>query len=258
MSESRAHWKETLEKHFKNCNLDLLVLNERSEARNAVNRTIRGNTDFMIDVGRTKKGEKFVIFVDDHDRLKILSTRPETRHLVLGYKNNEGFIDRLLCGHDERQFFVASLPSAANVTTVEQAIDSLKSQPVEVAQKKGEKVRRQGEWYFVPDETFSPDEKLIRKDEPLVRRVHGRVAGKPHMAQFAVRHGVREVNVKTQHQIGKRLFTNKRRFSEVTSLYVKGRITHPDHKTLVLKTWHRVYMNREFEGSWNAGVAFLD
>ena len=28
-------------------------------------------------------------------------------------------------------------------------------------------------------------------------------------------------------------------------VYVKGAITHPDHATLVLRGWHRVYLNGE-------------
>ena len=28
--------------------------------------------------------------------------------------------------------------------------------------------------------------------------------------------------------------------------YVRGRISHPDHKTIVLDDWHRVYLNSEF------------
>jgi hypothetical protein len=29
------------------------------------------------------------------------------------------------------------------------------------------------------------------------------------------------------------------------ALYVKGRITHPDHATVVLSDWHRVMINTE-------------
>ena len=46
-----------------------------------------------------------------------------------------------------------------------------------------------------------------------------------------------------------------RRNSEV---YVKGRIRHPDHQTLVLPDWHRVVMNTENQSRAMQHVAFLD
>jgi len=38
-------------------------------------------------------------------------------------------------------------------------------------------------------------------------------------------------------------------------VYAKGRVRHPDHKTIVLPFWHRVLPNREVS---SVNVAFLD
>ncbi len=38
-------------------------------------------------------------------------------------------------------------------------------------------------------------------------------------------------------------------------LYVRGRIRHPDHKTIILRDWHRVAVNGEIRGR---NVVFLD
>ena len=37
-------------------------------------------------------------------------------------------------------------------------------------------------------------------------------------------------------------------------VYARGKVSHPDHKTIVLPFWHRVLMN----GEHRRGVVFLD
>ena len=257
------HWKKVLEKHFSRCNLEIDIRNDRGEAENLWGRRIRNfgrgaDPSFAFDILRNQKGEKFILFVDNHERIKILSYRPETRHVVLAVESSPGILDRLLCGHDEREYFIANLPSDAQITTVEQAIESLKRVPVTHAERRGEKVLRQGEWDFIPaPEDFSEEGKVISQNEPLVRRVSGRAHGTPHIAQEAIREGRRTVEVGTGRfdKEGNELM---RVMTEVDNLYVRGTIRHPDHKTLKLQGWHHVVMNREFEGRWNAGVTFLD
>ncbi len=41
-------------------------------------------------------------------------------------------------------------------------------------------------------------------------------------------------------------------------VYVRGRIRHPDHKTIELHGWHRVVMNTESQAKAMRNVAFLD
>jgi hypothetical protein len=41
-------------------------------------------------------------------------------------------------------------------------------------------------------------------------------------------------------------------------VYVRGRIRHADHKTVVLHGWHRVLMNTEGQSKAMRNVAFLD
>ncbi len=40
--------------------------------------------------------------------------------------------------------------------------------------------------------------------------------------------------------------------------YVKGRIRHPDHRTVVLSDWHWVAMNTESQAPSMRNVVFLD
>jgi hypothetical protein len=42
------------------------------------------------------------------------------------------------------------------------------------------------------------------------------------------------------------------------TVYVRGRVWHPDHKTIVLHEWHRVMMNTEREAPGARHVVFLD
>lgn len=48
---------------------------------------------------------------------------------------------------------------------------------------------------------------------------------------------------------------NWRHMKRNASVYVLGRITHADHATLTLDSWHRVLMNTERRSE---AVAFLD
>ena len=41
-------------------------------------------------------------------------------------------------------------------------------------------------------------------------------------------------------------------------VYVRGRVWHPDHKTVVLDVWHRVVMNTEAQAPGRERVVFLD
>jgi hypothetical protein len=42
------------------------------------------------------------------------------------------------------------------------------------------------------------------------------------------------------------------------SVFVRGRVSHPDHKTIVLRDWHQVFMNSEHQSTAMRYVAFID
>jgi hypothetical protein len=42
------------------------------------------------------------------------------------------------------------------------------------------------------------------------------------------------------------------------SEYVKGAVSHVDHKTIVLQVWHRVMMNTEGQSQAMRHIVFLD
>jgi hypothetical protein len=109
---------------------------------------------------------------------------------------------------------------------------------------------------------------LVLRDEPLSR---GR-GSKPHWAEFCVREGGEFVYVCFRYPDGVREAEYQRilrtepyarnlnwvsRFRNPT-VYVRGRIRHSDHKTIVLNDWHRVLMNTENQATAMRHVAFLD
>ncbi len=111
------------------------------------------------------------------------------------------------------------------------------------------------------------DERVILKHEPISRG-----GGKPHVCEEVVRQGGLLVYISSQHPNGltemQRVRLTSRR-PELRHLhwvaqrrnptvFVRGRVRHPDHKTIVLNGWHQVLMNTETESIAMRHVAFID
>lgn len=147
----------------------------------------------------------------------------------------------MLVGHDERDLFMCQLPQA--VTTVRRAHEVLKPRELEVLVRKGGDYERQGEWFFIP--ISDAELEMIEDDRKLgVLIIHTYIGigslfgrgGKPHVAQEIVFY---------DHGVGRRV-------------YVRGAVTHPDHRARKFRQWHRVLPNTEmnntrpsfFGGTW--------
>lgn len=258
-------WVRTLESKFEKIGARILI--RKSES-------VRGVDEFRIDVRRDRFGEFFDLNIaqgKDYD-FQVLGIDPADKHLLLLAKHAR---ERFLCGHDERHWFVAGIPGT--VTSVTAAKEALKPSVVRQAQakagvkKKNKHKRknkgyiRQGEWFFMPQPDLKVDPKKILRNEPMVR---GNM-GKPHMAEELYRIGGETVYVSITHRNGitekeyKALLKSdplakKRQWQTMRrnpTAYVRGKIRHPDHKTVVLKTWHLVVPNREY---FTESQAFLD
>lgn len=234
-----------------------------------------------LDVQADPKGEFFEITqpTGADAEVDVLDVQPSDRHLLLLVRE-AGEKHKFLCGHDERHWFVAAIPESAPVGTVRQAKEALKPAEVQVAQaRKGLKIKarsrrknaayvRQGEWFFIPACNLIVDEKLILKNEP---RTRGN-GGKPHWADFCYRRGGQTVFVCSRHPNGviqaqyERIIASNpaanqwgwRTMQRNAEVFVRGRIRHADHKTIVLHGWHRVLMNTETQAQAMRHVAFLD
>ncbi len=233
-----------------------------------------------LDIGSDRRGEFFDVRLDtEQATVEVVDVRPLDRHLLLMSRDlATGEKEKFLCGHDERHWFVAAIPpgSASNVAS---AMDAL--MPAEVAreldrrhvrrqrrhQRRNAAFVRQGEWFFVPAEGITVAEHLALRNEPLRRG-----SGKPHVVDYLVRMGGETVYVSSRRPSG--LTEAKYRtllrqnpdaqrwrwqvMRREATVYAKGRVRHPDHRTVVLADWHRVLMNREANAPAMRNVAFLD
>src|SRR5688572_14108073 len=171
-------YAEQLIKSFHNIGAELRVeLGER-----------RG--DFVFDIERHRNGERFLLRIPERlaefIEFYAVDIRPKHRHLLLVSRQRLALSDpekrKFLCGHDERHWFVASVPRAESVSSVEQAMEALKPAAAVVSQRRNRvdaKRRnarrnagfvRQGEWFFIP----RPDLSLVRAEmilhaEPIRR-----------------------------------------------------------------------------------------
>jgi hypothetical protein len=238
-----------------------------------------------IDVRNSKGREVFEIVINQSIKdcldLQVPQVLPEDRHLVLVARelNPEGQVlnrHHFLCGHDERHWFVAGVPRVSTVIEAKAALkpDDVRSQESRLGltnkksnRRKNEAFVRQGEWFFIPSTDLQVDANLVLENEPIRRG--GRRGGKPHWAQFAYRTGGEPVRVCHRYPNGLTIKeyedllkadpkASKYYWSNMTRnpiLYAKGRISHPDHATVILPGWHRVFLNAERR---TETVAFLD
>jgi hypothetical protein len=239
-----------------------------------------------IDIGHDRKGEFFDLKVRQDQRVVVnaVDVRPKDRHLLLMVRDEDrnglpsGSAQRFLCGHDERAWFVAAVPeNRRRATDVRTAMEALKPWEALWSQdrnrvrfkdrnrRKNRGFIRQGEWFFLPAAWVNIPSAYVLRNEPLVR-----TGGKPHMAEFAYRDGGELVYVDARNRAitapqYQRLlqrdpalargYAARRRNMRVL---VKGRISHADHKTIVLRDWHSVVMNTENQSEAMRYVAFID
>lgn len=163
----------------------------------------------------------------------VLAGRLNVRKDVIEIRGDDVFLRRttegggrhLLVGCDERQLFMCQLPRP--VSTVKQAHEALRPPSVRDHDRRDETIR-QGEWFFVvPSRTETEDlERALRSTLTVVRKNTGinsviPRAGKPHIVDELV--------------------------AVAAGVYVRGAVRHPDHKTIRLRSWHRVHRNLEVD-----------
>lgn len=216
----------------------------------------------------------FELTVPPHTLAVVSDCRPAERHLVLRLQNPGAKPERFLCGFDERHWFVAAVTG----TTVPAAKDSLMPGAVrEVAARAGLRHAdwhrrhtsafiRQGEWFFVPA-GIDVDPLRIHRREPLVRPG----GGKPHLVDELVRgtgemvwhhprhasNGLNDAQRAALPPVIRREsgWSRRLRVLREGSVLARGAVRHPDHATIYLAGWHRVYINSEVR---LASLGFLD
>ena len=236
-----------------------------------------------LDIGRDKRGEFFEIRTapGSEQDIVVLNVQPREKHLLLlsrqfGEQGQVLAKQKFLCGHDERHWFVAAIPESEPVSTVAGAKIALKPEGVRSREsllgisrtasfrRKNPAFIRQGEWFFVPA-VLKADPLLVLKNEPLSRGN----GGKPHWAEECYRFGGDTVYVSARYPAGltveeyKKLPASERNqgfnvMKRGAAVYVRGKMSHPDHATVTLNGWHEVLMNTENRSKAMRFLAFLD
>lgn len=238
-------------------------------------------TGVSIDVGRDGEGEFFDLALGrgSSAELAVLDVQPTTRHLLLMARDDDGK-HKFLCGHDERHWFVAAVPEDRSASTVGTAMEALKPPLVKWEQtrrrvkprlrnrRRNEAFVRQGEWFFVPlPEGTRVDERIALRHSPLRRG-----AGKPHIVDELIRDGGEAVYVSNLYPNGltpreyQRLISRRPELRNIgwviqrrnPRVIVRGKVRHPDHKTVTLREWRLVLMNTETQSAAMRHVAFID
>jgi hypothetical protein len=236
--------------------------------------------EYALDIVSDKRGQLFQMQLsaerEEQLVIDVLQCDRGDRHLLLLVKTPQAN-DRFLCGHDEREWFVAAVPGGAS--SVVQA--KLALQPAEVRNaadqarlNQGQRMRRhnrafirQGEWFFVPAPELNVDKVFILHDEPIRRG-----SGKPHLVAEVFRTRGEEVQTCSKYPNGltedqyERLVAREPkargwgwvRRTRNAEVYARGTVRHRDHATITLQGWHRVWMNTETQTRQMANVAFLD
>jgi hypothetical protein len=240
----------------------------------------RRRSDYALDIVSDKWGQLFEMQLsaerEAQSEMSVLQCDRHDRHLLLLVKTPTAN-DRFLCGHDEREWFVAAVPGGASSVTqaklallpaeVREAADHARLNQGQRTRRHNRAFIRQGEWFFVPAPGLCVDKKHILRNEPIRRG-----GGKPHMVAEVFRTGGERVRVCSR-------FPNGITESEYQALiardskamrwgwqvryrnaevYARGTVRHRDHATITLHEWHRVWMNTETATRTMANVAFLD
>ena len=236
--------------------------------------------EYALDIVSDKRGQLFEMQLsaarESQFGIDVLQCDRHDRHLLLFVKTPSAN-DRFLCGHDEREWFVAAVPGGAS-SVVQAKLALLPVEVREAADKarlnQGQRMRRhnrafirQGEWFFVPAPDLQVEKKHILHNEPIRRG-----GGKPHMVAEVFRTTGEPVRVCTQFPNGlteseyraliagdpKAVHWSWQSRFRNADVFARGTVRHRDHATITLHEWHRVWMNTENTTRQMANVAFLD
>lgn len=227
---------------------------------------------FDLDVRRDDEGEHFLLRVRRRSQaFQVLQANQAARHLLLYAPDADvrAAGERFLCGHDERHWFVAAV--ADRVTSITDAKRSLLPRelkgagltPDDLARRHNRAFKRQGEWFFVPTDKDLSGKPILHGEE--LRRGRG-TPSKPHLVSELIRFGGQPVVLSGGNEYSPAEFerlaernpalrAGARRMTKDAEVYVRGKVRHRDHATLVLDGWHRVYMNGE---ALSANMSFYD
>ena len=252
---------QCLENWFEKANLPLVIENNSFQTRfSSVNNpeifqlTIdtrkskeSGNDEeyFRMFLGNKKNDIRVIDYDNKKQQVLLLvkepsrtNTRknwnPTKKQYVAREVHTSEFLRKYLIGMDECHLFISELPTdSGTINKIKDAYRILKPELVIKKEKEINRIKRQGEWFFIP--VSLTDLSLIYKNKDLIKKKAriGNGIGNPHTAERLLR-------------VKKRV--NKK---ETILTFAKGKISHVDHKTLNLPGWFKVERNTELRSAPN-------
>ena len=194
-----------------------------------------------------QNNEVRVVDIDSKLQQAILQVKePERAYSVKTWNREEkewqyqtqrtpSYLRNYLMGMDESHLFIAELPrNLGPINKIKDAHNALKPKNVAENGKVISRIKRQGEWFFIAvsseeNELIEENSNLIEKKMPL---------------------GTNRRN--TNSHIADELVNIEDNF------YVKGKISHVEHKTLKLNGWFKVMRNNEVRTSATHTMSIYD
>ena len=178
------------------------------------------------------KARQLILLVKEPERqYKVRRWDYIKRDYVEEMQKTPNNLRKLLCGFDEKHLFIAQLPDNQRVVNkIKDAHRILKPQIIAKNKKKNNRIKRQGEWFFIPI-THKEQELINLYQKNVLKKVRiGNGGGNPHIANQLLR-------IKD-------------------NTFVKGKISHIEHKTLKMPGWFKVIKN--LESTRSSGIKWID
>lgn len=222
---------------------------------NSITRSVNNQDIFQMSInirGEKNKREYFRIYhghpgndirvvdTDSKNRQVILLVNEPGREYTVSIWDNKkadwvyhtqrspNFIRKYLMGMDESHLFIAELPNNLGpINKIKDAHKILKPNNVLEKEKNTNRIKRQGEWFFIP--ATLKEVELIEENSILIeKKTRLPSSGNSHIADQLI-------NIQENQ-------------------FVSGKITHVEHKTLKLQGWFKVIRNNESRTSAISGT----
>lgn len=178
----------------------------------------------VLDIDRELR--QIVLTVHEPRRtFRIKTYDPEIGKEVYRTRTTPDWKRFYLLGLDSTHMFISELPKGAS--TIKEAHDRLK--PLSIKGKK--KVKRQGEWFFIP--VTSSEQMIIDENNDTIQLK-----------------GILPGNTKNRHTVDELIEIEDK-------IFARGKIRHREHKTMQLLEWYRVARNTERVSS-TSRISWID
>ncbi|MEW5740644.1 MAG: hypothetical protein AB1938_17075 [Myxococcota bacterium] len=201
---------------------------------------------FLAEIPRWTVPDRPVVRKEGHRRWVSMETPGQKRHFLLGL--------------DEAHLFIAQLPRG--LSSVDRAREALKGREVARAERDAPfRTIRQGEWFLIAldaprvaalDDVARLAPHLVAHRRGIAQAALWNRAGRPHVADEVLVLRAEQLLARSVGEAVARSVALAR-----PGVYVRGKVKHPDHATVELKSWRLALPNAE-SFHQPAGVFWVD